>query len=324
MVWLESLQHFIREADQVLIVSHVHPDGDAVSSTLATGYLLKKWGKQVTMVNESPVPKKFSILQGANEIVLPDQVSKRFRCVIALDCADQERMGNTRQLMADDAFVVNIDHHATNDRFGDINIVVPDAAATVEILFDWIEQAEIRLDARLASYIYTGLLTDTGGFRYSNTTPKVLRIAAELVETGIEAHKIADAVLETVTMEQLLLLRKALSTLRRSDDGLVAWMSLSRQETEAFLHSHEDLDGIVNYARNILGVDVGILFRETEEQTVKVSLRSREFVDVGKVAKSFGGGGHARAAGCTFHGSLKEAEEKILPRLHFELECEKR
>ncbi|MBA4542304.1 MULTISPECIES: bifunctional oligoribonuclease/PAP phosphatase NrnA [Thermoactinomyces] len=324
MVWFESLQHFISEADQVLIVSHVNPDGDAVSSTLAAGYLLKRWGKQVTMVNESPVPKKFFILEGTKEIVSTDQISGRFRHVIALDCADRERMGNIRQLLAEDAFIINIDHHATNERFGDVNIVVPDAAATVEILFDWVEQAGVSLDQRLASYLYTGLLTDTGGFRYSNTTPKVLRIAAQLVDTGIESHKIADAVLETVTIEQLQLLQKALSSLRRSDDGLVAWMSLSRKDTDAFLQSHEDLDGIVNYARNILGVDVGILFRETEDGTVKVSLRSREFVDVGKVAKAFGGGGHARAAGCTFHGSLKEAEEKMLPRLRLELECEKR
>jgi phosphoesterase RecJ-like protein len=256
------------------------------------------------------------------EIVTPEQVGTRFRHVIALDCADQERMGNCQQLFAEDVFIVNIDHHATNDRFGHLNVVIPDAAATVEILFDWIEHADIRLDATLASLIYTGLLTDTGGFRYSNTTPKVLRQAAKLVEAGVESYKLADAVLETVTMEQLQLLQVALGTLKKSEDGLVAWMSLTKRDLER-MGSHDDLDGLVNYARNIDGVDVGILFREMEERAVKVSFRSRALVDVGKVAKSFGGGGHARAAGCTFYGSLEEAKKQILPRVHSELGCEK-
>ncbi|MGA8942652.1 MAG: DHHA1 domain-containing protein, partial [Thermoactinomyces sp.] len=164
----------------------------------------------------------------------------------------------------------------------------------------------------------------TGGFRYSNTSSKVLLQAAKLVETGIASHKIADAVLETVTMEQLHLLKTALSTLQKSENGLVAWMDLRKRDIEQFANSHENLDGIVNYARNIYGVDVGILFHETDDGIVKVSFRSRELVDVGSLAKSFGGGGHARAAGCSIYGTLQEAHDRVLPLVQSTLkqECE--
>ena len=320
----DELHAFLESADQILVVSHLHPDGDAISSTLAMGHLLKQSGKKVTMVNEDPIPRKFSFLPGVEEIKPAEQVSGSFQYVIALDCADQERMGSCRFLIGEEAVIVNLDHHATNDRFGDINIIDPEAAATVEMIFDWVEENGFPIHETLAKYLYTGLLTDTGGFRYSNTSPKVLRQAAKLVETGIEAHKIADRALETVTMEQLKLLQLALSTLQKSDDGLIAWMFLSKKEMDQVAGSHEALDGIVNYARNIYGVDVGILYREEDDGTIKVSLRSRERVDVGQVAKSFGGGGHARAAGCSMPGTFGEVHERVLEVVQSKLkqECE--
>lgn len=321
--WQELVNRFVQEADHLLIVSHIHPDGDAISSTLATGQLLRALGKQVTMVNESPIPKKFSFLPGVGGILQPDQVTKKFKYIVALDCADAERIGTCRQLFAEDAQILNIDHHVTNDHYGQLNVVLPDAAATAEILFQWIEGTEVMWDETLASAIYTGLLTDTGGFRYSNTTPRVLRQAAQLIEAGAPADSIADAALETITMEQLQLLQTALGSLQRSEDGLIAWMSLHSKDLNQHQTSNEDLDGIVNYARNLMGVDVGMLFRETEEQTVKVSFRSRSIVNVGSIAKSLGGGGHARAAGCTFHGTLAEAQAEIIPRIQAELERDK-
>ncbi|MBA4494375.1 bifunctional oligoribonuclease/PAP phosphatase NrnA [Paenactinomyces guangxiensis] len=319
-IQLEKANHFIGEADHLLVVSHLHPDGDAVSSTLAAAQMFRLLGKRVTMVNESPIPKKFTFLSGVEEILQPERVMNKFRYVVALDCADAERMGNSRELFAGDVKILNIDHHPTNDHFGTVNVVEPGAAATVEILFQWIENNKIPWNKSLATAIYTGLLTDTGGFRYSNTSSRVLRQAAHLIEIGIPAHIIADTVLETTTIEQLQILQTALQSLQRTKDGLIAWMSLRLQDLQRIRAANDDLDGIVNYARNILGVDVGILFRETEQQTVKVSFRSRSRVDVGSVAKSLGGGGHARAAGCTFQGTLEEAQRQILSRVQAELE----
>jgi len=319
-----SLNRWLEETDKILVVSHIQPDGDAIGSTLAMGHILKKLGKEVVMVNESPIPKKFHVLPGVGEILQPEQVGSSFDTAIALDCADRDRMGSCLRLISEQSFLVNIDHHATNDFFGNLNIVEPDRAATVEILFDWMDHSQMEWDPVLATYIYTGFLTDTGGFRYPNTTPALLHKAAKVVEWGIEAHRIADAVLESVTMEQLHLLKVALETLERSEDGQVAWMSLKQSDLERLKATHEDLDGIVNYARNILGVDVGLLFRETGEGTVRVSFRSRELADVGQVAKHFGGGGHARAAGCTFQGTLEEAKLQIIAQIQAELKGESR
>ncbi len=302
---------FVQEADRILVLSHLSPDGDAIGSTLAVGQLLRSLGKQVTMVNDSMISDRFHFLPDVNHIFLPKQIAEKFHYVIALDCADEERMGSCRQLFVEGARVLNIDHHATNHGYGAVNLIVPTAAATVEILFDWFESMEVAWDQQLATYVYMGLLTDTGGFRYSNTTPKVLRQAAKLVEFGAPAHELADRVLESTTVAQLELLQRALATMQLSPSGKVAWMELTQGDYE----TDQDVEGIVNYARNIIGVDVGILFREIDSHTVKVSLRSRSIVDVGQLAKSLGGGGHARAAGCTIHRSLADAKKEVFASL---------
>ncbi|GGA34446.1 phosphoesterase RecJ-like protein [Kroppenstedtia guangzhouensis] len=305
---------FVSEPGPYLVVSHLHPDGDAIGSTLAVGGILKQLGKQVIMVNESPVPGKFRFLPGAEVIRFPEEVAAEspYRRVIAVDVADRERMGSAYRLLAEDAEILNIDHHPTNDRFGTYNLVIPEAAATAEILCHWARRLQVEWNRDLATCLYTGLLTDTGGFRYANTTPEVMELASGLLRHGVDPGMIADRVIETMTRGQLALLRRALDTLAFSDDGQVGWIRLTREDFRSSGAREEDLDGIVNYARNVAGVDVGILFRETDGQGIKVSLRSREIVDVGKLAQSMGGGGHARAAGCTLTGTLDEAEAVLL------------
>lgn len=224
-------------------------------------------------------------------------------------------MGDCRSLVAPDARLLNVDHHRTNTRFGTHHLINPEAAATAEVLYDWIESMGIKWTKPLASCVYTGLLTDTGGFRYSNTTPAVMKRAARLLECGVDAPRIAEQVLETLTIGQLNLLRRALSTLRLSEDGRIAWMWLTLQDFLEAEAGEGDLDGIVNYARNVIGVEVGILFRQLKSGAVKVSLRSRRWVDVSEVAGFFGGGGHARAAGCTVAGARDEVERRVLERV---------
>ena len=224
-------------------------------------------------------------------------------------------MGDCRTLIAPDARLLNIDHHRTNDRFGTHHLINPEAAATAEVLYDWIESMGVKWSKPLAACVYTGLLTDTGGFRYSNTTPAVMKRAARLLECGVDAHRIAEQVLETLTIGQLNLLRRALSTLRLSEDGRIAWMWLTYQDFVDAGAGEGDLDGIVNYARNVDGAEVGILFRQLKGGAVKVSLRSRRRVDVSEVAGYFGGGGHARAAGCTVAGTRDEVERRVLEQV---------
>ncbi|QKG84558.1 bifunctional oligoribonuclease/PAP phosphatase NrnA [Kroppenstedtia pulmonis] len=315
--WSEACR-FVEEKDRFLVISHLHPDGDAIGSTLAVGYVLKKLGKEVVMVNESPVPRKFLFLPGAGEIKSSEALLSEdvlFSSAIAVDCADEERMGTAKNLLEPSATLLNIDHHSTNNRFGTVNLVLPDAAATAEILCQWSDELGVKWDRDLATCLYTGLLTDTGGFRYSNTTPLVMELASRLLRCGVDNHGIADRALETLSRGQVELIRQALATLSFSNDGLISWMWLTQDDYRMTGAGEEDLDGIVNYARNVEGVDVGILFRETQTGEIKVSLRSREQVDVGALAQLFGGGGHARAAGCTLKGRREEVEEILLERV---------
>ncbi|MDN4594452.1 bifunctional oligoribonuclease/PAP phosphatase NrnA [Polycladomyces subterraneus] len=314
---LEAATRFVQDADRFLVVSHVNPDGDAIGSTLGVGQILKQLGKRYVMVNESAIPQKYQFLPDCGQIRSPEDLRTEapFSYVIAVDAADADRMGECRKLFARDVHILNIDHHATNDRFGTVNVVIPDAAATAQVLYDWVEQMGLEWTQELATCIYTGLLTDTGGFRYANTTPRVMNQAAHLIDRKVEAHRIAEEVLETTTLAHLQLLRKALETLRLSKDGQIAWMWIRRRDIEATGAREEDWDGIVNYARNVMGVDVGILFREVNEKTIRVSFRSRRIVDVGALAQTLGGGGHARAAGCTIMGSAGEVERQVLQKV---------
>jgi bifunctional oligoribonuclease and PAP phosphatase NrnA len=322
-VW-ERMHHFIEGADHMLVVSHVDPDGDAVSSTLATATILRAYGKKVTMVNASPIPAKFLFLPGVEDILRPQQIKEKFAHVVTVDCADAKRVGECASLYTDAVKILNIDHHISNDGFGDVNLVMPTAAATVDILFDWIENRQLAWDQALAMIIYTGMLTDTGGFRYANTTPKLLRKAAQLLEVGIAADRIAHDVLETMTMGQAQLLQIALSTLRCAEDGRIAWMTLRLADLRQVEVASEEAGGIVHYARNIAGVEVGILFCEKEEGLIKVSLRSRDCVNVAIVAQQIGGGGHARAAGCMYQGTIEQAQVAVLPLVFRELGSEQK
>jgi bifunctional oligoribonuclease and PAP phosphatase NrnA len=322
-VW-ESLHHFIEAADHILVVSHVDPDGDAVSSTLATAIILRAYGKKVTMVNSSPIPKRFLFLPGVEDILQPQQIKEKFADVVTVDCADAKRVGTCANLYTDPVRILNIDHHISNEGFGDVNLVLPDAAATVDILFDWIENMGLAWDRALATIIYTGMLTDTGGFRYSNTTPQLFRKAAQLLEVGIKADRIVNHVLETMTMGQAQLLQMALSNLNCSEDGLIAWMTLRLVDVRRTDVTSEDAEGIVNYARNIAGVDVGILFWEKEAGIIKIRLRSRDRVNVAAVTKQMGGGGHARAAGCMYQGTIEQAQAAVLALLFRELGSEQK
>lgn len=316
-----QLQSAIKQRKKWLVISHANPDGDALSSTLAMRLICEAWGMEVTCISPSPLPEKYQFLPGINEVLRPQEIDQPADAVIMVDCADRERIGKEGAICMDDgAFIINIDHHATNQHYGDVNLVQPQAAATAQILYQWIESSpEIEWNEALATCVYTGIMDDTGGFRYSNTTTEVMNAAAKLLSLNVPAAKIADQVLETLTQKNLKLLKIALDRLYWTDDGQVAWMSLEHESLATLQAGDGDLDGIVNYARNIAGVDVGILFWEKEPGLIRVSLRSRALVNVAEVARSFNGGGHIRAAGCTVHGTLDEAIRRVVRRVQSEL-----
>lgn len=315
---LEAAKQFIIEHDQFLVVSHVHPDGDAISSTCAIGYLLEKLGKSFWMINESPIPPKLSYLYGSSNIIQFDEnrsFNETFDAVIALDCADFERIGTVNSLFSDNTKLLNIDHHPTNDHYGTVQLIDPNAAATVEILFDLYSLFELPWDETIASCIYTGLLTDTGGFRYANTSPKVMKMASELLTYGVKGYELAEHLLEKTTMGHIRILKKALDSLSFSESNKICWLSVTKKDFEEAGASNQDLEGIVSYPRNIEGVEVGILFKELGPNEVKVSLRATGSVNVAEIAQQFGGGGHVRAAGATLNYPLEQSISLVIEKI---------
>ncbi|ANE47579.1 exopolyphosphatase [Paenibacillus swuensis] len=319
---LSAAKTFITERDHFLVVAHLHPDGDAAGSTVAVGLLLEQLGKTYVMVNEGSIPRKLAFLPNADDVVNYEEVGlqRKYNSVICIDCADDSRIGDVRDAFTEDAQILNIDHHPTNDGFGSVSLIRTDAAATVEILYDLFQAFELTWNQPLATAIYTGLLTDTGGFRYSNTTPHVMAIAAEMLRLGVDGHELANNLLEKSSFAHILLLKKALSTLTFSDNNRLAWVMVTAADMAETGATNEDFEGIVNYPRNIDGVEVGLLFKETAADTYKVGFRSAGKVDVAQLAKSFGGGGHVRAAGCTLNGTLDDVVTQVTERVRSALQ----
>ncbi|SDC87679.1 phosphoesterase RecJ domain-containing protein [Paenibacillus sp. UNCCL117] len=313
-VQLRAAAEFIRKHDDFLVVSHVQPDGDAAGSTFGVAWMLHTLGKQFTLINEGSMPSKYLYMAGPHPILNFEKTppERKFAAVIAVDCADFDRIGKVSGCFAHEFELLNVDHHATNDLFGAVNLVRADAAATVEVLYDLAEEMGLACSDAWNVCIYSGLLTDTGGFRYSNTSPKVMSIAADLLSRGVQGHELAEKLLETMTFPQVTLLKSSLNTLCFAHDKRVAWLSVSSDQLRASGAASEDMDGLVNYARNVEGVQVGMLFKEKTPGVVKVSLRSGGEANVAEIAQRFGGGGHIRAAGCTVEGTLQEAIDRVV------------
>lgn len=316
---IEAALQFIKDHDDFLVVAHVQPDGDAISSTLIIGWLLRKWGKTFTMMNNNCPPGRLGFLSNSEDIVIYEQLGhdadRTYSAIICVDCADYERIGKVVDWVHSDANILNIDHHPTNNRYGSVALIREDAAATAEILFDMLSYAQIELDIEVATAMYTGLLTDTGGFRYSNTSSHVMQVAAQLLNYGVQGSQIADRLLEQMSLAQMLLIKRGLSRLAFTEDHRVSWLFITPQDMMDTGALNEDLEGLVNYPRNIEGVDVGILFKQLEDERVKVSLRSNEKADVSAIAQHFGGGGHVRAAGCTIYKPLHEAIKEVIEQV---------
>ncbi len=319
----QKIFEWISANDDFLVVSHLNPDGDATGSLLAVNQILKSMDKKGTLVNEGGTPSRFSYLPDFVDIVnfSETKLDRTFRYIICVDCADAARVGNVAECFAESAEVINIDHHPTNDHYGTLALVQPEASSTCEVIYDFARIFNIELNNSLAKCLYTGYLTDTGGFRYSSTTPKVLRDASELVSAGAHPYEIAERALESITYQHVQLLSKSLSLMELMFDGRAAILCLPLSVINETGATKEDTDGLANYGRNIEGVEVALLIREAEDG-VKISFRSKEYVDVSLLAKHLGGGGHVRAAGCSMQVSLLEARRQIEPLIETALSKE--
>lgn len=305
---------FIQGYSSYLVVAHENPDGDAISSCAAMSWLLEQYGKQVTIINQSDLPKRLDYLYRYDDIIqYKDELDLNFEAVIALDCADASRMGEVLvHIQNRKAPLLNIDHHPTNNGFGTLNIIRAEAAATVEIIYDLIKLTPFTPNLACAKALYSGLLTDTGGFRYSNTSPAVMSMASELLALGVSAYELADHLLEKMTMGRLKLLQTALARITFNEAQTIGWVTILEEDLANCGAVSEDIEGIVNYILNVEGVEVGILFKQSENGVIKASIRSAGKVNVSQIAQSFGGGGHVRAAGCRLSSDLDESVKSLV------------
>ncbi len=299
----------IKNNNSFVITSHIDPDGDSIGSILAlTLALLKKGKKAVPVVNDD-IPKKYEFLPGSN--LITKGISDNYDALVAVDSSDIERLGFRKELDKYTNVVINIDHHKSNTRFGNLNIVDSNASSAGEIIYKLLN-GKTEIDYDIALNLFTSIVTDTGSMRYSNTTSLTLRILADLVDKGVKPNYVSRQVFEKRSIGSINLLKLALDTLELSADNKVASIYITKEMLEITGALEEDIDGIINYAREIEGVEVAVLFREKEESLTKVGFRSNEWIDVSKIAEKFNGGGHLRAAGCIVEIPLEKARKIVL------------
>ena len=294
----------LREAKKILVTAHVNPDGDAIGSTLALMQVLREMGKTAQVYIDDKLPRNFSVMPFAEEIRRPREDEKFDADLLVILDTSLDRIGNVRNLT--DAPILNIDHHVTN-KSEDIDLYVePGAAATCEIIFKLCHELDIKITRNIAVCLYTGLATDTGFFKYSNTKPATLRAAAELVEAGVQPNLISEQ-LEKRSLHDVKIMSEAVLTTKLFYSGKVVGMFIG----EELQRKVDNTEGLIDLIRVIDTADVAFLIKCTEENVCRVSLRSK-MTEVSDLAKRLGGGGHIRAAGCTINKNFDEAKQILI------------
>lgn len=311
---LEAISKVFREKDRFLIACHENPEGDAIGSELALALALRKMGKTATVLNADPVPGNLLFLPGADTVVFEEDGS-RYDVAVVLDCGSPERTGRVAPELRKCPLLVNIDHHRTNGDRGELSLVDPDAAATGLLIHRVLSAMGYDICLDVATNIYVAVLTDTGSFHYSSSSPEAFEVAGEMVRRGVDPWAVAERVYETQSAHRLRLLGRVLDSLEVSAGGKVASITTMRETLREFAAGKDALEGFINYPRSIVGVEVAVSFREEEGDVFRVSFRSKGRVDVSAVAARFGGGGHRNAAGCTVPGALPDVKRKVLEAL---------
>ncbi len=320
---LTDIASLIKESRNILILPHLSADGDAIGSCLALYNGLIKIGIKAIVCTEEKIPATFNYLKGTDKVIVYDSLYfpikvEDFDCAISLDSGDFERLGKRRTLFEKIKRTANIDHHRTNTLFAGLNYVDIKSSATGEIIFDLLNLMDIRFDTEISECIYNAIISDTGAFRFSNTSPRTHEIAAKLLSFGVDNAEISRKVFDTTSLEKIKLISIVASKLEIFAEGKIAIIEINNSDIEQSGASNEDSDGIVNIARNLRGTEVGVLIKDKPEGEVKISLRSNYFVDVSKIATEFGGGGHMRAAGYSVYKPINEAKAEIVNRLEDE------
>ena len=320
---LENIKEKIDKSKSILILTHENPDGDAIGSSLALYNAFKKMEKKSVVFIPSP-DKTYKFLPGFEDIVMGEGNldAKEFDLAISLDVSDLNRLGVTLDLFEEIPNTICIDHHITNQNYADINYVNAVASSTCENLMVILASMEIVINKEMAECLYTGILTDTGGFRYS-CQPETMEMVATLMETGINTNKIYRTIYDVTTFNKTKLCGRCIDRLELLEDGKIAFTYMLKSDLDELQLEESDSDQIVYFGRDIDTVEVSIFAKEREDGVFKMSMRSNDIVDVSVVASKFGGGGHVRAAGCESAMTLDQIKQALIEEIKKQLKQDK-
>jgi phosphoesterase RecJ-like protein len=318
---LAEIAEVLRSRNRFVVMSHARPDGDALGCTIAMALCLQQMGKDVTAWNEDGVPQKFHYLPGHEMVTPPPAEPQRFEVAVILDNAVKTRAGKAVEAVAHADVVINIDHHITNEGYGDLSYIDATAPATGQILFELFRGQELPFTYAMADNLFVAISTDTGSFQYPSTTARTYEIGAELIRAGVKVGELSQKMYESYPRRRLELLRELLNVLRFSSGDRVASFALSTEITQKLGIQPDDTEGLIDYIRSIDGVIAAAFFDEIGDGRVRVSLRSKSpKINVSKVCQLFGGGGHVLAAGARVKGTLAEVQEKVLQAIEHEFD----
>lgn len=306
---LSQVIEVIENKQNFAITTHVRPDGDGIGSSLGLCWLLKSLGKNAEVILRDEIPKAYKELPGADEVLKVAEVNGKYDAVFVIECSDIDRPG-IRNL--ENQLVVNIDHHSTCEHFGKVNWIDATASAVGEMIYNLCKAIGGRVTKEIAECVYLALVTDTGSFHFPNTTERTLKVASELVKVGVKPARISEAVYNGYSWSRIDLMRQVLATVKRSENGNVAWMRQSLEMSENAEAVDGDNNGFVNIPLSAKEIQAVVYMREVQPGAFRVSLRSKGNINVARVAEKFGGGGHKNAAGCRVTGDWDELEEKII------------
>jgi len=299
-----------------LITTHVNPDPDALCSQLAMAAFLRSIGKRVFSINEQDLPERFHFLPGSHRIrPFRNEPKIAFDAAVIIDCGDLDRIGSVQKLIKDKHTIINIDHHVTNHIFGDINYVRTSASSTAEMIYGILHKARFAFDHDVALLLYVGILTDTGSFRYENTTAHTHRVVSRLIPYGFSVSDLYSRLYESIPLHDLEIFTRVVNTFEPLYQGRVIYLELHKKIVQKFSKEFDLRDKIFRYLRAIKGVEVIVILTEMTTRQTRVNFRSQGSFDVAPIAFHFNGGGHRRASGCIVQQPLAQTRQQVLTEI---------
>jgi bifunctional oligoribonuclease and PAP phosphatase NrnA len=309
---IQEIVDAVRTRHRFVLSSHARPDGDSIGSQLAMAYALREIGKEATVVNADPAPAPMMAFPGVPDIHIAPNVEGEFDAAIIMECGDLKRTGVSG---LERFFVINIDHHPGNTGYGRINWFDASAAACAEMVYDVVRALDLPLTKEIATHVYLAILTDTGSFHYSSISPRTFDICRECLEAGVDPVLVARNVYDSNNMGRLKLFGAVLGAMQIDQTGRIAIVYVDHEMARTAGGTYEDTEGLVNLPLTVKEIEAVVFFKQEKGDEYRVSLRSKGDVDIGSIAKEYGGGGHKNASGCTISGPIEELQRAIVEKI---------